>query len=757
MKRDQIVLTDGLNTRSNTKGESVDFNDLYNSFKLDWQINSSYTISFTLTYTRQFKEAYNLAKMKHYIEYYPAHGNNQWYVIQQIEDGLNETGQPTLQITANHILIDLMKNLRIDPRQPTEDNPDVSGSGSDDSSAGDDTGDNQQPGTTVTVKQTDVQQTYTLEEQLHKFVDGNNQGVKLAISGNFPKMPAEATGSLYEWLGSNLASYGAFWVPDGNTLKVYDMQSLQHRTDTVFRYLNNMTTANLQSDGNDLVNDCWVYGGKVEKDITTVTASGGVSNGITGAINGDWTQAIKNAAAVSGIKVSDADVNKIKGQIRLESSGREDAKGGTDGLADGPALGLLQFKQGTFNYYCRPPYTNIMKGFDQLIAFFNIPNAVGQISGGLSGWSPHGAPISKATIEAKPATDNSWGWPFPSTGEGHFSGGQLFGVQPGGGFRQNGFHDGLDFGSVDHPGSEVHAVHGGTVTSIAWGGSEIMWYVVITDSSGLNCEYQEAFINRNNVSVSIGQHINTGDVIGVRTNNHLHLGITRASIPGAFSKAFTNDGTWLDPLAIIKNGGAPSGGTSDGDDSGTTSSTTSESYYSLYYHYVDKDSQKRYGSHVGAPIIQDSIYDMDTLKSYVANTVKHDPPTSLTTTIDGWHNLSLGNQMRVVAPESNLKTWVTLMGISGNPFNPTQAPELTYQNTGLALKSFIYAMAQDLHQINQTVTQNDTGVSIGTKQEDHFAGESTKKDDSRSPKYSKKQMDRLAEFMNGKDVTLDGR
>ncbi len=28
------------------------------------------------------------------------------------------------------------------------------------------------------------------------------------------------------------------------------------------------------------------------------------------------------------------------------------------------------------------------------------------------------------------------------------------------------FHDGLDFGSVDHPGSEIHAVHGGKVVYV---------------------------------------------------------------------------------------------------------------------------------------------------------------------------------------------------------------------------------------------------------------------------------------------------
>lgn len=744
MIRDQVCITNGLNNFQNTSYERVAFSDLYDSLKVNWQLNSAYEISFALTYNKKFKEAYNNAKIKHFVAYIPANSSRiQWYVIQQVEDKIGEDGLPTLQITATHSLIDSLKNIRIDPKQPTEDNPDVSGSGSSDDS-NDSNSNDSQPG--IVIKQTDVQQTYSLEEQLHKFIDNNNQGVKLEIHGNFPKMPAEATGSLYEWLGSNLASYGAFWIPDGDTLKICDLSSLQKRSSKVFRYLNNMTTASLQSSATDLVNECWVYGGKVEKDITTVAGGG---NGMTAPVNGDWTPVIQNAAGLVGEKLSQSDINLILAQIRLESSGREDVVGGNDGLADGNAIGLLQFKEGTFDYYCRPPYTNIRKGLDQLIALMNIPNWRNQITGH-SGWSPHGAPLSKATITAQ-SSGGGWGWPFPSVGEGSFSGGQLFGVQPGGGFRQNGFHDGLDFGSVDHPGSEVHAIHGGTVTSIRWGGSEIMWYVVITDETGLNVEYQEAFLNQNNIYVRVGQKINTGDVIGVRTNDHLHVGVTRASIPEAFSKAFINDGTWLDPLAMIKNGGAGSGGSS------SSTSTTTQSYYSLYYHYVDKESQKRYGVHVGPPITQDSIYDMENLKNYVANTVKHDPDTTLTTTIvDNWEDISLGTQIRVIAPEMNLYDWQTLMGFSGNPLNPTQSPELTYQNTGLALKSFVDAIAKEFKEINQNVNRSDVGIAIGTREEDHFANENNKKDDTVStPKYSEEQMKRLTKFMSGQEVTIN--
>ena len=740
----RVGITNGLNNHSDDVMEYVDFNDLYNSFKINWQVSSTFEISFTMTYTDQYKDVFNLAQMKRYIWF-----NRNLYTIQQLTKGLDENGLPTLQITANHALIDQMKNIRLDPKEPTVDNPDVSGSGDSGDDSGDsgddsdDDSDNQQPGTTVTVKQTDVQQAYKLEDQLHKFIDNNNAGVKLDIKGSFPQMPAEATGSLFEWLGSNIASYGAFWYPSGQaTLVVRDLPSFQNRTDNVFRYLNNMTTANLQSDGNDLVNDCWVYGGKVEKDITSVSAGG---NGVSEPVNGDWTPVIKNAAGLVGEKLSQADIDLIKAQINLESSGREDAKGGDDGLSDGIAMGLLQFKQGTFNYYCRPPYTNIWHGLDQLIALMNVPNWRNQITG-RHGWSPSGAPVSKATITAQPATDNSWGWPFPC-GEGTFSGGQLFGVQPGGGFRINGFHDGLDFGSIDHPGNEVHAIHGGKVTTAAtWGGSEIKWYLVITDSTGLNVEYQEAFGSQNNITVGYGQEVHTGDVIGYRTTDHLHVGITRMNVQQAFGHAFSNDGTWLDPKAMIESGGSIS---PSGDSGSTSTSTTTESYYSLYYHYIDKDSQDKYGVHVGPPIVQDSIYDMNTLKTYVANTVKHDPPTSLTTAADSWKDVQLGDQIRVIAPEMPLDTWAMLMGISGNPFNENEAPELTYNNTGEAMKSFIAAVTQEFREINRNSTTQDTrGVSIGTKQENHFANPNTK------PKtYTAEQMAKIADYTNGEDVT----
>ncbi|EGP5708877.1 glucosaminidase domain-containing protein [Enterococcus faecium] len=148
-----------------------------------------------------------------------------------------------------------------------------------------------------------------------------------------------------------------------------------------------------------------------------------------------------------------------------------------------------------------------------------------------------------------------WGWPFPEVGQGSFSGGQLFGKNPGGEFRENGWHDGLDFGSVDHPGSEIHAVHGGTVTYV--GNPNISGLgacVIVINDSGFNMVYQEFATSTGNAKVKVGDKVKLGDVIGVRDTEHLHLGITKKDWLQAESSAFTDDGTWIDPLKMITTG-----------------------------------------------------------------------------------------------------------------------------------------------------------------------------------------------------------
>ena len=146
----------------------------------------------------------------------------------------------------------------------------------------------------------------------------------------------------------------------------------------------------------------------------------------------------------------------------------------------------------------------------------------------------------------------SWGWPFPDVGEGSFMDAQLFGTHPGN-QRTNSYHDGLDFGSVDHPGKEVHAIHGGKVVKVDYAGG-LEWYVVTKGDDNLSIVYQEFASSKSNIKVKVDDVVKTGDVIGIRDTEHVHIGITKLPFDQAVSHSWDSSGGWIDPLETIKNG-----------------------------------------------------------------------------------------------------------------------------------------------------------------------------------------------------------
>ena len=697
-----------IETKDTKQAYRINWQDLFDSFKKSYQLNSNYEISFTLTRAKGYEKVFDTAQAKCGVMY-----DGQWYNIQQREPKLDEQGFLTMQITCTHTLVDMLKNVRIDPQEPTEQNPDKSDndSSSDDSSSDD----NPQPGTVI--KRTAEQQLTTLDACMHKFLDNNDQGIKYELHGNFPQVAIECTGSLYEWLNSNLKTFSAYWIPDGYTIKIYDLASLRHQTGRQLRYMYNTSSVDIQEDDNNIVNDCWVYGGKVEADTTTVSGGG---NGITEPQNGDWTPVIKNAASLTGQQLSDSDIALVKAQINLESSGREDVTGGTDGLSDGPAIGLLQFKQATFNYYCRPPYTNIRHGLDQLIALFNVPNWRNQITG-RHGWSPFGAPVSKAQITALSAT---------STGRSQ----QI----------------------IDYCKSFVGKV------PYVWGGSTPSGW----DCSGFACYVLNHFgINTprtNTVGLEskgqiVGPPYQTGDLLfwGARGSSY-HVSIAMDSTWRVGADNY-QDGTvyrtissWPPAFGVRVAGFADGNVNSGGGDDTTTTTTTSASYYSLVYHYQDQDSIKKYGLHRGAPITMDSIYDMNALKTYVENTVQHEPETSLTISNVDEQSYSLGDVVRLIVPTMNINTDVTLVGIEGNDndLHPHADQTLTFNNTGLAMKDVNVALFNKIKDTNANVQALDVFGGTGAREEDHFANENNKKSNQSLIIYNEAQIEKMKEINN---------
>ena len=383
---------------------------------------------------------------------------------------------------------------------------------------------------------------------------------------------------------------------------------VSHKADTPISVGKNMLSAKQTIDPTGIITKL-IPLGKVQPAPKTTLGNDdtvnedGVATGVTHAVNGDWTQAIKNAAKVMGVNITDEYVQKIKNMIRGESNGSETVVNGWDANAQAghPSAGLLQFVESTFQNYMVKPFTTWKSGFDQLCALFNMNDWKAEVDKWqiYHSWSPNGkrrlTEVSSTTTHK--GSLNSWGWPFPSVGEGHFMSAQLFGVHAGNG-RTNNFHDGLDFGSIDHPGSEVHAIHGGTVTRISSDGY-IGWYVVTHSRDGYDIVYQEAFSNRGNIRVSQGQTIKTGDVIGIRDTSHVHIGVTKKSWYEGYTKghSFDPNWAWLDPLKLIKEGGQKG----DKDSSSTT--------------YEDESPQPRYNiSSVNGG--KDFIEDADLIRQF---------------------------------------------------------------------------------------------------------------------------------------------
>lgn len=331
-----------------------------------------------------------------------------------------------------------------------------------------------------------------------------------------------------------------------------------HKNDTPIQLAVNMKSASLTIDPTKVITRVIPLGKQLEPqkvevdgENSTITTGGGA----TTAINGDWTEAIKHAAKMMNVNLDQNGLNAVLRRINQESGGSETVTNNWDSNARAghPSTGLLQYIQPTFDTWKVQGYEDIHKGFHQLLALFNDSNWLADISVA-GGWGPTGTrrvngPVTDTATET---LTNGWGWPFPSVGEGSFSQAQRFGYD--GGYRTNSFHDGLDFGSVDHPGSEVHAIHGGTVVFKGYMGG-LGNYVVTHSTDGFNIVYQEAFSSAGQIRVNIGDKVKTGDVIGWRNTDHLHVGVTKVDFYDAVKKSFTNDGTWLDPQALIKNGG----------------------------------------------------------------------------------------------------------------------------------------------------------------------------------------------------------
>lgn len=105
----------------------------------------------------------------------------------------------------------------------------------------------------------------------------------------------------------------------------------------------------------------------IVKSLTKASESSAANPGGSGVAR--WKPYVQRALAMLGL--SGGLVNKVLSQINTESGGNPKAMGGTDGLSDGHAMGLMQVKPGTFKANMVAGHGDIWNGFDNILAGLN--------------------------------------------------------------------------------------------------------------------------------------------------------------------------------------------------------------------------------------------------------------------------------------------------------------------------------------------------------------------------------------------------
>ncbi|KRN77499.1 phage tail tape measure protein [Weissella minor] len=107
---------------------------------------------------------------------------------------------------------------------------------------------------------------------------------------------------------------------------------------------------------------------------------------------GNWRSQIEKAAKEAKVTLGPGDMNAIMARINKESGGKQNIKQQIHDINSengNPAQGLLQYIPPTFKSWAVSGHTNILSGYDQLMAMFNDSNWASDIRMP-GGWGPTG-------------------------------------------------------------------------------------------------------------------------------------------------------------------------------------------------------------------------------------------------------------------------------------------------------------------------------------------------------------------------------
>lgn len=269
------------------------------SFYVDWEINSAWSIQFTAHDDKSF--AYSMLDAQASLFF-----DGQEYIIKQAEPDASGKVN-TIDVVATHVYFELSRIRKyktyIDPADADK-QTDVKVYGStqqdDDSSGGDDSGNDDDPNvqktvtsttngnttTKTTVTKTDEtkedsdenQIEYHIEDVLKHWLDGNQLGFSYQVIGDFPTARLEelADGSGTDMLSKITEAWpNAVIYPDNCNIRIYTQDQFYKDHENRLDYEHNTTEFKWSYDSTSLTNEVLCIGGKYSIETETDTSTSG--------------------------------------------------------------------------------------------------------------------------------------------------------------------------------------------------------------------------------------------------------------------------------------------------------------------------------------------------------------------------------------------------------------------------------------------------------------------------------------------------
>ena len=273
------------------------------SFYVDWEVNSAWSIQFTAHDDGSF--AYSMLDAQASLFF-----DGQEYIIKQVEPDASGKVN-TIDVVATHVYFELSRIRKyktyIDPADADK-QTDVKVFGStqkddDSDSSGNDSGDDDQDNpnvqktvtsktegnttTKTTVTKTDEtnddsededQVDYHIEDVLKYWIDGNNLGFSYQVIGTFPTARLEklSDGSGTDMLGKITESWpNAIIYPDNKNIRVYEQKEFYKDYGNRLDYEYNTSEFKWSYDSTSLTNEVLCIGGKYSIETETDTSTSG--------------------------------------------------------------------------------------------------------------------------------------------------------------------------------------------------------------------------------------------------------------------------------------------------------------------------------------------------------------------------------------------------------------------------------------------------------------------------------------------------